>query len=134
MAPSTGGAVELNFPPLPSNPYPLASPASREASGRDSKSERLKRERLRLLPGVARQPLGVQIDAQLTGAAGTQLVLGQHAQDGLAHHHVGALRPEPLRRDLLQATGVTAVMAVHLLLELVSGQADLIGEIGRASC
>src|SRR2546429_6381973 len=44
-----------------------------------------------------------------------------------SHDHVGAVRDEPFDGDFLQASGVATVPVVGLLLELVAGQANLLG-------
>src|SRR2546426_7574322 len=119
-----GGAVELTPPPqklLAKRKIPRPLPHPRRLFGG------LQRKWLRLLAGVALQPLRVQINAKLSGAPRAQLVLRQHAEDGLAHNPIGPLRTNPLDGDFLQATGITAMMAVDLLLELVSRQPNLVG-------
>src|SRR5580693_923029 len=90
------------------------------------RTSRLERYCLRLLTRVARQSGSVAINPQLLRAASTQLVLGQHAQDRLANHPVGLVLAHALRRHFLQSARVSAVRVVHLLLDLVARQLDLI--------
>src|SRR5215468_2280226 len=104
--------MELNFPPHRTRES-LAAAAQPSTSV--TQKPQLERQGLRLLPGMTFESLGVQIHTQLAGATRAQLVLGQHAKDGLAHDQVSALGPESLHGDFLEPPRVAAVAAVHLL-------------------
>src|SRR3989338_1492885 len=80
---------------------------------------------LRLLGDV--RVLGVGKDPQLLGHALVQLVLGEHPQDGVAHHLLGLGVVEVAGLDFLQAARIAAVPAINFLVELLAGEADAAG-------
>lgn len=82
---------------------------------------------LGFLTGVALQILVTYINTKLLGASGAQFILRQHAQDGVANHFRGLLLHTPANRNFLKAAGIAAVTVVHLLIDLVSGEADFLG-------
>src|SRR2546427_13093097 len=103
-----GGAVELTPPPqklLAKRKIPRRLPHPGRLFGG------LQRKRLRLLAGVALQPLRVQIDAKLLGAPRAQLGPRQNTEDGLAHNPVGPLRSNAFDWEFLQDAEIIAIMA-----------------------
>ena len=76
---------------------------------------------------MALQILVTYINTQFLGAASAQFVLGQHAQNGIANHFGGLLLHASADRNFLETAGITAVMAIHLLIDFVSGEANLFG-------
>ena len=79
------------------------------------------------LPRVACQTFIVQINPQLLGPQRPQFIFREHAQHRFAQHPVRTRRPQALGRHFLQPAGIAAVMAIDLLLELISSQANLVG-------
>src|SRR5208337_3703019 len=85
-----------------------------------------RRNLLRLLPRVSRQTGGVAVNTQFLGTARAQLVLRQHTENGFADHPIRLALAEALGGNFLQSTGIAAVRVVNLLIDLVSGHANLV--------
>src|ERR1700675_217624 len=106
--------------------------ALREARGGFLRRERnfskisatLQRERLGLLSGVAGKRFTSGINTQLLGAARAELVLWEDPKHCFAQNLFGPALHQRPDRDFLQTTGKTAMVAIHFLINLVSGEAD----------
>ena len=70
--------------------------------------------------------LGTLVDAQLLDHLAAQGILGEHARDRRSDGQIGLLLHHDFVRGLLQATRITGVTTVELLVELVAGEDDLI--------
>jgi hypothetical protein len=84
----------------------------------------LQRERLGLLSGVAGERFTSGINTQLLGAAGAELVLGQHSENRFAHNLFGAALQHRPDGNFLQPARVTAVMTINLLVDLISRKSN----------
>src|ERR1700716_761492 len=83
-------------------------------------------KQLWFLPGMPLQTFIVEVNSQFLGAQRAQLILRQHSQDSFPQHPIRSRRAKALRRHFLQPPGKTAMVAIHLLFQLVSGQPDLV--------
>ena len=71
--------------------------------------------------------LAACVDLELLDLLGGQLVLGQHALDRSGDHVLG-LDGQHLAQGLfLEPTGMVGVLVVHLLVELLAGDLNLLG-------
>src|SRR5690606_23675109 len=106
------------------------SPWFFRAAGRSGGSPRLLRHLVDgegdgLLRGV--RVLGARVHLELLQLLISELVLGEHAADGLLHRALGVLLEQLGVGDAAEAAGVAGVAVGELRLTLVSGQRDLVG-------
>ena len=71
--------------------------------------------------------LGAGIHAQLARHLTAQRALGHHADDSVLHSELRLLSHQLTILGLLKAAGITGMMVVHLLIELLAGQNHLGG-------
>src|SRR5271154_7322404 len=109
------------------HPIPMFADFSAKREKIQDLIARLQRERLRLLSGVAGERFTSGIDTQLLGAPRAELVLRQHSKHRFADYLFWTALHQRPDGDFLQASGPAAVVPVHFLIHLVSGQLHSFG-------
>ena len=71
--------------------------------------------------------LAASINLQLLRHLAAQRSLGQHADDSVLDNELGLFSQQTAIGGFLQAAGITAVLVVDLLIQLLAGQNDLGG-------